>query len=108
MGIDAPEIRTRRALTGAWIETLTCRSVSFLITVAPSRARGLKLDNGVDVADAADGLALTGAWIETTHGSAAYVGGAAVAPSRARGLKQRSVDELRNEVRGSRPHGRVD
>ncbi|MFN9781459.1 MAG: hypothetical protein ACK55V_16285, partial [Alphaproteobacteria bacterium] len=40
---DAPAVANGRALTGAWIETLPTRCFLKTASVAPSRARGLKL-----------------------------------------------------------------
>ena len=56
--------QSRRAFTGAWIETCLWtqrRNVSF---VAPSRARGLKLETK-STNPFHPGRAFTGAWIET-------------------------------------------
>ena len=78
--------RRRRALAGAWIETIMSIGGPAAIEVAPSRARGLKplaipqaskashvapsrarglKPMGVGITDSGDGRALAGAWIET-------------------------------------------
>ena len=122
------ELYFGRALTGAWIETLMRIFNSIKNGVAPSRARGLKLNcrSGFKIKSSvapsrARGLkhcskyvehhsetsrALTGAWIETT----AAPGGSdvvVVAPSRARGLKPQLIIRCHHQA-VSRPHGRVD
>ena len=84
------------------------RTTTRNLVVAPSRARGLKLDSTESVEDAvsraltgawietrvvdrvtafAEGRALTGAWIETIRSVGDADAGRIVAPSRARGLK---------------------
>ncbi|CEE39066.1 conserved hypothetical protein [Xanthomonas citri pv. citri] len=73
-----------RALTGAWIETVERALLPRWPEVAPSRARGLKLVQGWKDLDAR-----------------------IVAPSRARGLKP-DYPCIGHDLRGSRPHGRVD
>ena len=56
----------RRALTGAWIETRRDCDMRLDRCVAPSRARGLKLEFQTTITRRSAGRALTGAWIETT------------------------------------------
>ena len=95
-----------RALTGAWIETITTECYRCLIHVAPSRARGLKHDYPEPQTEWGHGRVLTGAWIETALGSE-YGLNVVVASSRARGLKQLVLGP-NLETETSRPHGRVD
>jgi len=117
-----------RAFTGAWIETPQGYWPAAIRCVAPSRARGSKLDNRQLEADElrASRLhgrvdrnirkrvriaqrrsrAFTGAWIET-EGRVQGVGYRAVAPSRARGSKLQAIIE-RDLSHRSRLHGRVD
>ncbi len=55
-------------------------------SVAPSQARGLKLERDARGGTRYTGRAFTGAWIETDYGRANSYG-LRVAPSQARGLK---------------------
>ena len=82
---DVSKWLPRRALTGAWIETIVAAPTTPSRRVAPSRARGLKRAATFAKIIPATGRALTGAWIETISGRFA-----------------------RPAVSWSRPHGRVD
>ena len=121
--------RRRRALTGAWIETVDSAHAGLRVNVAPSRARGLKLCFWHDEAGKAEvapsrarglkrwqskrrrrsldpGRALTGAWIETGESVWTQADGV-VAPSRARGLKLAEAKPVSraDEVAPSRARG---
>ena len=74
-----------RAFTGAWIETGQALCRDHIYQVAPSRARGLKLEITGDIRTML-GRAFTGAWIETADDKNVCCL-VVVAPSRARGLK---------------------
>ena len=96
----------RRAFTGAWIETPWRRIDAGSSTVAPSRARGLKLAIGVSRYHYR-GRAFTGAWIETLS----FCTGSRNASGRAfTGAWIETGKPIAAPVsrRSSRLHGRVD
>ena len=54
-----------RAFTGAWVETLNPPRFRCTLDVAPSQARGLKLERMQPSGDKLRRRAFTGAWVET-------------------------------------------
>ncbi len=77
-----------------------------ILTVEPSRARGLKPHAGASTRYSARRRALTGSRVETLGPGAGHAGGGRVEPSRARGLKHQvyvtGVNEIGRALTGSR------